>query len=204
MDETEPTTPRGGDKQDHTNQREGEPKVQPRIYVASLSDYNAGRLHGTWLDADVEAADLAEGVQAMLARSPEPGAEEYAIHDYEGFGPLHLSEYESLESVSTIAQGISEHGPAFAHWAALVETRDVEALSQFDDAYRGHYGSLAEYAESLLDDIGLAQQLEAAVPGFLEPYVRIDVEAFGRDLELSGDVTACPGDGGVYIFEGTV
>ena len=74
MDETEPTTPRGGDKQDHTNQREGEPKVQPRIYVASLSDYNAGRLHGTWLDADVEAADLAEGVQAMLASSPEPGA----------------------------------------------------------------------------------------------------------------------------------
>src|ERR1039458_7544931 len=64
--------------------------------------------------------------------------------------------------------------------------------------------SLVEYGESLLDDIGLAQQLEGALPEFLEPYVRIDVEGFARDLELSGDVTACPGDGGVYIFEGTV
>jgi antirestriction protein len=172
--------------------------------VASLSDYNAGRLHGSWLDADVEAADLAEGVQNMLARSPEPLAEEYAIHDYEGFGPLRLNEYESLESVSIVAQGIAEYGPAFAHWAALVGTTDTEALSRFDDAYRGHHASVADYGESLLEDMGLRQELEAAVPEFLEPYVRIDVEAFARDLELSGDVTVSPGDGGVYIFEGTV
>ncbi len=32
-------------------EHEQEPRVQPRIYVASLSDYNAGRLHGQWLDA---------------------------------------------------------------------------------------------------------------------------------------------------------
>lgn len=203
MHETEPTTP-SGNEDENPNQREVEPNIQPRIYVASLSDYNAGRLHGSWLDADVEAADLAEGVQNMLARSPEPLAEEYAIHDYEGFGPLRLNEYESLESVSIVAQGIAEYGPAFAHWAALVGTTDTEALSRFDDAYRGHHASVADYGESLLEDMGLRQELEAAVPEFLEPYVRIDVEAFARDLELSGDVTVSPGDGGVYIFEGTV
>ena len=156
---------------------------------------------GRWLDAN---SDLAEGVQSMLAGSSERLAEEYAIHDYEGFGPLRLDEYESLESVSMVAQGIAKHGPAFAHWAALVGLADTEALSRFDDAYRGHFDSLTDYGESLLEDMGLRQELEAAVPEFLVPYVRIDVEAFSRDLELSGDVTTSPGDGGVYIFEGTV
>lgn len=53
----------------------------PRIYVASLSDYNAGRLHGSWLDANQPVDQLNDGVQAMLASSTEPLAEEYAIHD---------------------------------------------------------------------------------------------------------------------------
>ena len=39
----------------------------------------------------------------MLARSPMPGAEEWAIHDYEGFGPLRLGEYEDLGTISQIA-----------------------------------------------------------------------------------------------------
>ena len=30
----------------------------PRIYVASLSDYNAGRLHGEWIDADQGAEGM--------------------------------------------------------------------------------------------------------------------------------------------------
>ena len=30
----------------------------PRIYVASLSDYNAGRLHGVWIDAAEELDEI--------------------------------------------------------------------------------------------------------------------------------------------------
>ena len=45
----------------------------------------------------------------MLCRwgSPSPGAEEWAIHDYEGFGPLRLDEFESLENVAKVAAGIA-------------------------------------------------------------------------------------------------
>ncbi|MGW0019942.1 antirestriction protein ArdA [Rhodococcus sp. NPDC003382] len=91
----------------------------PRIYVASLADYNAGRLHGAWLDAGRDPADLQADIRAMLAAAPEPGAEEYAIHDYEGFGEARIYEHDSLELVSRIARGIAAHGLAFAAWADI-------------------------------------------------------------------------------------
>ena len=114
MQEQEPDQQDGGGNEELTEEErpEMEPRSTPRIYVASLSDYNAGRLHGAWIDAAVEPDVLTESINDMLRTSPEPGAEEWAIHDYEGFGPLRLGEYESLTTVSTIAQGIAENGPA--------------------------------------------------------------------------------------------
>jgi len=52
----------------------------PRIYVASLADYNAGRLHGRWIDADRPAEAIREQIAQMLAESKAPVAEEWAIH----------------------------------------------------------------------------------------------------------------------------
>ncbi len=187
---------------EHSAGEEREPQLQPRIYVASLSDYNAGRLHGTWLDATDDVETLTTGVNDMLARSPEPGAEEWAIHDYEGFGPLHLSEYENLDTIARIADGIATHGPAFAHWAAITGTA-TEDLDDFDDAYLGHAESIKAYAEELIDDLGYTDLIERAIPDHLQSYVKFDVEAFAHDLELSGDVTTSEGDGGVYVFART-
>jgi antirestriction protein len=177
------------------------PSPQPRIYVASLSDYNDGRLHGAWLDADAEPEELTDAVRAMLARSPMPGAEEWAIHDYEGFGPLQLGEYEDLATISRIAQGIAVHGPAYAHWASICGTSDRDELARFDDAYLGTWPSIEAYAEELLDDLGIEDAIERAVPGHLQSYVKVDIEGFARDLEYSGDVTSCEGDDGVYLFD---
>ena len=47
-----------------------------RIYVACLASYNAGILHGEWIEATADADELKARVQAMLDRSPEPYAEE--------------------------------------------------------------------------------------------------------------------------------
>jgi antirestriction protein len=177
------------------------PQLEPRIYVASLSDYNAGRLHGAWLNAAVEVDELAAGVQTMLAESPAAGAEEWAVHDYEGFGPIHLGEYEDLATISQLAQGITEHGAAFAHWAALIDTTEPDALAGFDDAYLGHYPSIDAYAEELFDDLGHEDLVERAIPEHLQPYIHLDIAGFARDLELSGDVTTSEGDGGVYVYD---
>lgn len=57
----------------------------PRIYVACLAAYNNGILYGKWIDADQDADSIRLEIQIMLAGSPVPRAEEWAIHDYEGF-----------------------------------------------------------------------------------------------------------------------
>src|SRR5260370_31863120 len=110
-----------------------------RIYVATLTDYNNGILHGAWLDVSDEYS-MREEIEAMLAQSPtakETGAiaEEWAIHDYEGFGPLKLGEYEGLDSVCRLAEGLEEHGEAFLAWA---EHRP-ESLEDFEDCFRGEF-----------------------------------------------------------------
>ncbi|MDX2266075.1 MAG: antirestriction protein ArdA [Hyphomicrobiales bacterium] len=72
----------------------------PRIYVACLAAYNNGYLHGAWIDADQDAYEIRNEIAAMLARSPIENAEEYAIHDYEGFEGVTIGEYDSVESVA--------------------------------------------------------------------------------------------------------
>ncbi len=44
----------------------------PRIYVADLAAYNAGKLRGVWIDATKEPDEIHAEVLAMLAGSPEP------------------------------------------------------------------------------------------------------------------------------------
>jgi antirestriction protein len=82
----------------------------PRIYVACLASYNNGRLHGTWIDAYQSAETIWTEVEVMLESSPDPWAEEWAIHDYEGFGTIRLGESEPFARVAAMAAGIVEYG----------------------------------------------------------------------------------------------
>jgi antirestriction protein len=189
--------PTGNEHEEHEVLRE----EGPRIYVASLSDYNAGILHGEWIPADQEPDELGEAVQGMLERSPTVGADEFAIHDFEGFGHYRVGEYETLDWVSRIARGIVEHGQAFGAWADRCN-HDDDDLAQFEDAYLGEWGSMSEYAEELLDDLGYLRAVEETVPDMIQPYVRVDIDAFAHDLELSGDITSVEHARGVWLFDG--
>jgi antirestriction protein len=191
---------RGHSSYEETTTPETRPTPAPRIYVASLSDYNNGILHGEWLDAEDEPDELYAAIQAVLDQSPAGQAEEFAIFDFEGFGPWRLDEYESIAMVSAVAQGMAEHGPAFAHWVEVVEAKDPDDLVGFEAAYLGHWDGVEEYAEELLAGCGL--NVDDLIPEAYSAYVWIDYEGFARDLEISGDITTSEGDGGVYIFEG--
>lgn len=190
---------RAGPQSEHGEPSEGRERRErdrPRIYAASLSDYNAGELHGAWVDANQDPDDLGADIDAMLAASPTGGAEEWAIHDYDGFGPMRLSEYETIDTISRLAAGIGEHGAAFAGWAANVGT-DPDELDRFDDAYLGHYGSVADYAEELLDDLGV--DVDNLGPEWLSSYIHLDVDAFARDLSYDLYVADDP-HGGVHLY----
>lgn len=178
---------------------EPEPKIEPKIYVASLSDYNAGVLHGTWIDAAQEVDEMQEAISGMLQASPtDPGAEEWAISDFEGFNGLHLGEWEDLAHVSKIAKGIEEHGIAYAHWATLVSSD--EELDQFEERYLGKWKDAEEYALDIFEDLGLYHEVERSVSDNLRPYVTLDAAGFARDLQLGGDIAVIENDDGVYIF----
>jgi antirestriction protein len=152
----------------------------PRIYVACLAAYNNGILHGKWIDADQSADELYEAVQRMLAASPQPGAEEWAIHDFEGFGELRLGEYESLERIVDIAARIAEHGPAFTAWLSYDESRDPSDGAAFTDAYRGEWDSLRAYAEDYAEQTGMYAAADRAG----SPYVVVDLDMLTRDLDI--------------------
>jgi antirestriction protein len=176
----------------------------PRIYVASLADYNAGRLHGVWTEATQGAEQIEAEIASMLERSREPIAEEWAIHDYEGFGGVKLSEFESIERISRLAEGIADEGMAFATWISACSPSE-ETTDRFEEAFLGHFPSREAYAEHIVDDFGYQDLIDRAIPEYLAPYIRFDADSYARDIELNGDVTIADApDGSIYVFDANV
>lgn len=162
-----------------------------RIYIACLAAYNNGHLHGVWIDATLDLEDIQEQIDAMLKSSPVAGAEEYAIHDHEGFDGYSVGEYEGIQAVHDIAVFIEEH-PDFGG-ALLAHTGDLdEAKKAAEENYRGCYKSLADYAEELTEET-------TEIPEALRHY--IDYERMARDMELNGDIfTVETGFEDVHVF----
>lgn len=165
----------------------------PRIYVACLSSYNSGVLHGAWIDAHQDPSDIHAEIQTMLSKSREPIADEWAIHDYEGFFGYRLGEYESIETVADIAALIAEHGEL---GAKLISHCDSPAAAReaIGESYQGTFDSPAAWAEQFLEDTGSLSQ----VPEHLRGY--FDFEAYARDAELSGDIFVIEVDHQHHVF----
>jgi len=175
----------------------GELNMTPRIYVACLASYNAGTLFGKWIDANQSADEIHAEISVMLLGSPEAGAEEWAVHDYEGFGAIRLSEWPDIGRVSKIAGLIEEHGDAFSLWynsqdAEHCETDEME--EKFLEQWQGAHDSKADFADYLLDTTGQLSELPEWARGYF------NFEAYARDLEMGGDYTFVRANGQVYAF----
>lgn len=115
---------------------------QPRVYIACLAAYNNGHLHGDWFDCDFE---LNDNIQKVLKTSPIPNAEEWAIHDHEGFGSYSISEYHGIDELVEIADLIAEHGeilPELIAWRGDIKGA-LEALEHY---YEGKFESELDFA----------------------------------------------------------
>lgn len=165
--------------------------TEPKIYVADLAAYNSGYLHGVWIDALEDVDGIQEQINAMLATSPVPDAEEYAIHDYEGFDGYRLGEYEGIDTAHEIACFIEEF-PEFGSGLLNQFSSIEEARKAAEEDYCGCYCSLADYAQELTEGT-------TEIPDALAYY--IDYEAMARDMELNGDVfTIEAGFRQVHVF----
>lgn len=151
---------------------------RPRIYVACLAAYNNGCLHGRRIDVTTPD-EIWEQVRDMLANSPQPDAEEWAIHDYEGFEGAKLSEYASFETVCELADFIEDRGKLGVKVLEYFGDDLDEANYAFQN-YAGEYHSAADFAEQL------NEETVTEIPEPLCYY--IDWAGFARDMVLNGEI----------------
>ena len=132
--------------------------VEPAIYVADLAAYNSGILHGKWIKLEGKDADevnaeieamLAEGTLRFGLETLSSKHEEFAIHDYEGFGPIQIREYESIDSVMA---HVERMGDEPAKYFAFIDAVGLDAADEYDPSEAmGPYSGDEAYAWEMLD-----------------------------------------------------
>jgi antirestriction protein len=195
-----------------------------RIYVASSADYNAGRLHGSWIDLDGKDLETVQReVAAMLRASRYPNvtraqclncnhiqdhrdqddtcnecgealgepfasAEEYAIHDYDGFEPIRLEEYTPLADVVEIVAGLDsldDHdavGFRYLLWADS-STKPAEALEKASEVM-WRSGPAHEAVAELMEETHDMDEIPEAFRN------HIDWESMANDWRACGDLVS--------------
>jgi antirestriction protein len=155
-----------------------------KIYVANLSEYNAGNLKGAWFTLPVDTQEIFETIftASELDENGQPHGD-WAIHDYEA--PFRIGEYENLDKLN--------------EWAEVLdgcnEDTDVirAILENFYNVEEGfavlENGSYTVYHDcSTMEDVAY-EVVEAGglLDGVSEEIKRyFDYEAYGRDLEIQG------------------
>jgi len=168
-------------------------KPEPRIYAACLAAYNNDILHGCWIDAAQDAWAIYGDIAEMLRASPIPDAEEWAIHDYEGFEGVRIAEYAGIETVAETAEFIVKHGKLGAELIRYFGDLG-DAQQAIQDRYHGAFSSVADYVQDLTEQC-------VSIPEPLRFY--IDWKAMARDAELSGDLfTIETAHDQIHVFAG--
>ena len=166
--------------------------TNPMIYIACLASYNNGILFGKWINAAQDEDSINAEIHDMLSQSPIPHAEEWAIHDYDGFGSYPLDEYESISTICEIAAFIVEHGELGIELMANVGCNVEEAREILENNSYGTYDSELDFATELFNECYAHE-----IPEHLRHY--IDYEAFCRDLFIN-DYYSIRINGDVHIF----
>lgn len=181
--ETPPTHSNSGEERAHevtADELEPTPRPRPGIWVARYEHTP----FGSWCDA----YGTVERVQSRIG--------DKQILDTIEFGTFEVKPDETAEVVARVANGIREHGYAFAAWADFHDA-DPDLLAAFRDHYIGEFASY--------DDLGraLSIQTEEQLPDELRPHVRIDYEALARDQTGGVRLFTLEGpEGVVWLFQG--
>jgi antirestriction protein len=174
----------------NTNTKENK-DIQPQIYIACLSSYNSGILHGKWIVPSTDEQELQDQIDSILKTSKQHFAEEWAVHDYNYFH--NLGEYPSIKDICKVQEAIEKHGYELVN-AYLEYNNDVDSLDDIEYSYKGHYDSFQDYAEDYLEDCDEFNM----IPEHLQCY--FDFERYARNLEQSYYVVKSSNHG-VYIFQ---
>ena len=198
--------------------------VSPSIYVSVLADYNAGYLHGTWIDATLPIEDIWQHINQLYITSKYPNVIATVCNDCDYIKLYDHDKCSSCDSInikivpSAEEYQINDHS-GFAPFS-VSEYSSIEEIADIADILSGvsNDEDLAKitFLQSIYDDIttisakiddvniyhgsrgDYAAELIAdcyEVPDFLAQY--IDYDKYGHDLEINGEITEVEHD--VYV-----
>lgn len=133
-------------------------ELSPRIYVASLSDYNNGVLHGAWIDAEQDAEDIAAEVAEMLRGSKYPNVTAHCPVCAEGEVVTYHNQDtgDTRVAVCPTCNG-SAHVPSAEEWAihdfddfggiAIGESESFETVAAIATGLAEHGPAWAAYVD---------------------------------------------------------
>jgi len=164
----------------------------PRIWIACRALFDAGTLHGGWVET-IDADAARRTIATILQSSPDPHAKEWMICDHQHFGGLQVSEDDSIEELCRLGVCIQRYGEPFIAYAKLVGQKDATA-DGFDDRFLGHYACKEDYGKDVFDEAFPPESLPDGLGGC------IDYTKFTREV-FACDTYAVPASGGgVYVF----
>ena len=181
------------------------PEEGPAVYVACLAAYNAGTLHGQWVDlsaisklafTESEMVEvLQDCIDLMLKDSPEPGAEEWEIHDSQGLPNVLRNEGSSLSELASFTRQWElacedSDDDAFRTWCD--HNYQVGTYEDFREAYWGSWDSEADFVQDFYEQQG--KEL-----GPLASYIDW-MDVWHGEFSCNGWFTECAGDGVYWVF----
>lgn len=184
----------------------GCPKEGPGVYVACLSSYNAGTLHGRWIDLSAVsklaftesgmAEVLQQCIDLVLSESDEPGAEEWAIHDAQGLPKVLMGECPDVPDLMAFVRQwelacADCDDDAFRVWCDHIG--EVQTYEDFRECFMGSWDSEADFAQDFYEqhnDQGL---------GRLASYIDWDQVWYG-EFSCDGWWSEYAGNGLYWVF----
>lgn len=171
-------TPSNEEKKEVEQKRkQGEQKMEVKIFLTNLGKYNEGELVGKWVEMPIDEDELEEVLESI---GIDEEYEEFFITDYEA--PFKICEYDSIESINkkieAYENALEEVYDEDALQALLDEGYSLDEIAGYD--YRIHYdvNDMSDIAYNYVNECYNVDELP------LGNY--IDYEALGRDMEIEG------------------
>jgi hypothetical protein len=153
-----------------------------RIYVADLAAYNAGTDKGDWVDLDGSTTEQ-EILDSLIEKGMLGKYNEYAIHEYENFEGPQPATITEAQSIAKAYKELSDETlwALYCEWCIDYSYDVAESVEKFEEAFRGLYADVADYAYEQVKECGDIDE-----DNYLFRY--IDWEKLGREMEIGGDI----------------
>jgi antirestriction protein len=155
-------------------------------FITNLGKYNEGELVGEWISFPIDEEEL-EDVFLRIGINDE--YEEYFFTDWECPFETGFGEYESIESVNSLAEDLEREDEDLIE--AIIEATGYSLRVALD-----HVDKAIFYQGQTLEDLAYEFVSDLCLPEIAERY--FDYEAFARDLSFDGYTEV---SGGVIIVD---